>query len=394
MAADPDRVRRLLGRAELGWLVERLRRRMELGRPLTGTLTRPGATQAERAALDALLGRARRPGSGTTVQLDDLVTVLRRADAADCLADAITALVGPVAAVSAERIRTEMAWAQAHAVLAAIGTDRPVLAGWAEEVRATGLLRRLATTPDDALQLADRVAAVLAALPADGLPLSVLASRTVRHGHALDDGHPLATLVLRAAAAIVGLPPGEPTRTVWAAVGVLSGELNNPVLTLNLDDRSGEPGYLTVRRLIRNPREWAVRGTPVYVCENPAVVAAAADELGALCAALVCVRGYPAAAATVLLRQLADAGADLRYHGDFDWPGITIAGLVLRRFGAHPWRLDEAAYRAAARAGGRPLAGRAQPTPWDGGLSVAMRELGVQVEEERVLDDLLADLRP
>src|SRR5690349_21303088 len=69
MAADPGRVHRLLGRAELGWLVERLRRRMELGRPLTGTLTRPAATQAERAAVDALLGRARRPGSGTTVQL-------------------------------------------------------------------------------------------------------------------------------------------------------------------------------------------------------------------------------------------------------------------------------------------------------------------------------------
>jgi hypothetical protein len=40
---------------------------------------------------------------------------------------------------------------------------------------------------------------------------------------------------------------------------------------------------------------------------------------GAAYAPPVCVTDHPAAAAaTVLLRQLASAGADLRYHGDFD----------------------------------------------------------------------------
>lgn len=391
MPADPERVRRLLGRPELAWLVERLRRRMEQGRPLTGTLARPQATAEERAAADALLGRARRPGTGTSVPLDELADLLRRSGAADSLADAVTALLGPVAPVSAERTRTEAAWAQAYAVLDATVADRPTLGDWAADVRRIGLLRRLAATGEEGQLLAQQAMAVLAALPGAGIPLSVLAARAVHDGHALDAGRPLATLVVGAAARLGGLPPSEPVRTIWAAVGVLSGELNSPVLTLNLTDSSGEPGYLTVRQLVRNPPSWDYRGRQVFVCENPAVVAVAADELGASCAPLVCVLGYPAAAATVLLRQLAVAGADLRYHGDFDWPGITIADLVLRRFGAGPWRLDETAYRTAAM-GGRPLVGRPRATPWDERLSAAMSEVGVQVEEERVLDDLLADL--
>jgi hypothetical protein len=74
---------------------------------------------------------------------------------------------------------------------------------------------------------------------------------------------------------------------------VLSGELNNPVLILNLTDSSGEPGYLAVRQLVRDPRQWTYSGQRVYVCENPA-------------------------ATTNLLRQLAATGATVHYHGDFD----------------------------------------------------------------------------
>src|SRR5689334_22784630 len=100
MAPDEARLRRLLGRPELEWLVDRLQRRLEQGRPLTGTLVRNPATDAERAAIDALLGRGRRPATRTSVRLEDLAAVLRRACLADSLAEAVVALRGPIRPVA------------------------------------------------------------------------------------------------------------------------------------------------------------------------------------------------------------------------------------------------------------------------------------------------------
>ncbi|WP_352231476.1 DUF2399 domain-containing protein [Actinomadura sp. NBRC 104425] len=59
--------------------------------------------------------------------------------------------------------------------------------------------------------------------------------------------------------------------------------------------------------------------------------------------------------------------------------------------GWRAWRYDRGAYLAAASGGS--LSGRAVATPWDPGLGAAMAELGVRVEEELVLSDLLDDLR-
>jgi uncharacterized protein (TIGR02679 family) len=193
---------------------------------------------------------------------------------------------------------------------------------------------------------------------------------------------------------------------VWASVGVLDGELTNPVLALNLPGdpetatgrtlgigaEAGQPLHLTARQLIRDPPELPVRGRTVFVCENPSVVAAAANRLGAGTAPLVCANAHPGAAATLLLRQLAGAGARLCYHGDFDWPGITIANGIIARFAAAPWRLDAGCYRSAAARGGPRLRGSPVTANWEPPLTKAMLALGVKVEEERVLDDLLVDL--
>jgi uncharacterized protein (TIGR02679 family) len=122
------------------------------------------------------------------------------------------------------------------------------------------------------------------------------------------------------------------------------------------------------------------------------VVVEAANRLGTASAPLICANSHPGAAATVLLRQLGAAGARLRYHGDFDWPGITIANGIMARFGALPWRLDAGAYRSAAQPGGPRLRDTPVTATWDPSLTEAMLQLGVKVEEERVLDDLLTDL--
>lgn len=140
----------------------------------------------------------------------------------------------------------------------------------------------------------------------------------------------------------------------------------------------------------------ADRSTSVFVCENPNLVAIAADRLGPCCAPLVCAEGMPAAARRTLLSQLAQAGAQLRYHGDFDWPGIRIANQVMRACGARPWRFERGDYdAAAARAprAQRDLDGACVTASWDAALAPAMQGHGLAVPEEALAESLLEDLR-
>ncbi len=407
---DPGRLRRLLGGEDLRWLVERARARLEGRHGLDAPVVLESASAAQRQAVARLLGRPLGRGASLRVSLRAVEAVLQRAEVAPDLPTAVAALTGPVADRIAARTAAEAAWSAALHPAGQAAGKRPVLAPWAEWLGRTGLLRRLAGgDPARARELAEQAVAVLDLLPAGGLPLSVLAERAVQDGHALDHDEPLSTLLLRAAALLGGVPAGEGAewrRTVWASVGVLSGELTNPVLTLNLPgdpdsatgralgvwSRAGQPVHLSARQLLRDAPGLPLRGRTVYVCENPAVVAEAANRLGPGTAPLVCASSHPGAAATILLRQLAAAGAVLRYHGDFDWPGVTIANNVIARFGARPWRLDARAYRQAAEGGGHALRGAPVTARWDPTLTQAMRSLGVKVEEERVLADLLADL--
>ncbi len=400
--ADLERLRRLLGGEELRWLVERARARLERGLSLQGTVTLEGSTEAQRRAVARLLGRPVGRGGSLHVSLPAVEAVLLGADLAPDLAAAVQALGGPVTDRAAERSAAEQHWSAVLAVAEQAAQRRPALTPWVEWLRGSGLLRRLAGGASERARLD--------LLPAGGQPLSVVAAAGAGDGHLLDPDQPLATLVLRAAALIGGTPQGDGAewrRTVWASVGVLAGELTNPVLTLNLpgDPRTatgralavwaeaGQPVHLTARQLLRDPPDLsALRRSGVFVCENPSVVAETANRLGTASAPLICANTHPGSAATVLLRQLGAAGARLRYHGDFDWPGITIANGIMARFGALPWRLDAGAYRSAAPPDGPRLRGSPISATWDPGLTEAMLELGVKVEEERVLDDLLDDL--
>jgi uncharacterized protein (TIGR02679 family) len=119
-----------------------------------------------------------------------------------------------------------------------------------------------------------------------------LAVAALGDAHALDAGSPAATLVLTALRQLAAAEPDiESTREQWAAAGVLVNELARPALALNLPGptgaEAGEPTYLSLRRLLRSPPAWGVIGCPVFVCENPNLLAIAADQLGPRCAPLV-----------------------------------------------------------------------------------------------------------
>jgi uncharacterized protein (TIGR02679 family) len=96
-----------------------------------------------------------------------------------------------------------------------------------------------------------------------------------------------------------------------------------------------------------------------------------------------------------MLSQLVKAGAELRYHGDFDWPGLHIGNLILREYGAQPWRFGPADYITAiqsARRGDQSLDERPVEATWDRALTAAMQRHRIPIAEEAVAADLLQDL--
>lgn len=412
VSADSARLARLLGDGDLDWLVTRLRSRIEHGRPLNGTVSLVDPTPAQRAAVERLLGRRPRAAGSLTVPLAQVEKVLTESGIwSDGLAAAIAELSGPVTPRADARQRLEAAWRDAFAPLAAAVDGRPELHDWFVRLDATGLVRRLTGTPDVAAPVVADLARVVTQLPASGEPLGRFAARVLGDAHALDDGRPLTTLALGAARALAGLDSevrdAAGRREAWAGVGLLRDDVSSTVLTLGLpgDSRSatgralaalreaGEPSVLTLRQLVRGEPVFALAGRSVFVCENPVVVTSAADALGSSCAPLVCVAGQPGAAALHLLRLLARGGATLRYHGDFDWGGITIANLLVERIGVLPWRFGVGDYRRAVDAGlGGPLPERRVEARWDAELAAAMAGAGRKVEEELVLDSLLGDL--
>jgi uncharacterized protein (TIGR02679 family) len=428
-AGSEARLHRLLGSEPTAWLVRRARDRLEAGRALTGTVTLTDATAEQRRAVERLTGRPARSGSSLSVALPEVDRILRESGAAPGgLAEAVTILTGPLRDRNRDRADTAAAWAAAFAPLDDAVAGRTELAAWRGWLDVTGVVRRLAPSPDVALVLLDQVAAVLRRLPSRGIPIGRLAAECCGDAHALDDGRPAGTLALSAVRALAGLPfaaggSADSRRAAWAAAGVHLDDLSSLVLCLGLsgDNRTalgkvlalhreaGQPAMFTLRQL--RCHEEPLRAGAVRICENPVVVAAAADELGSRCQPLVCVGGQPSAAGWRLLDLLAAGGAEFSYHGDFDWGGIRIACTVRERMNQgqerwQPWRYDRAAYAAAAAAAGAPgaapssvpaarlprLTGEPVATPWDPGLAVAMARRDVRIEEELTLDSLLTDL--
>lgn len=442
--SDP-RLVRLIGGAPRAELRQRLRR--IIARGAAGAIRLDRLSEADHAVLAALLGRPARPTSSMTVDLSAIDAAFARAGIATSLRNALERLDGPIIDRKAAERERELQWAEVFE-----RAGHPSLRRlFADGGRGAGrrLLRRLAgLAPAEGSRLCEQAATVLERLPASGVPRSRLSALALGDAHALDDGRPVATLVLAAwrAAREVAAPmdaegpddvavdgasdlasdpetdplPGdgadrddadpdpagsenERSRHVWAEAGVLVNELARPVLVLNLpwaDDgtpsfAAGEPGYLSLRRLARTPPAWRVSGRTVFVCENPNIVAWAAHRLGTACAPLVSTDGMPAAAQRTLLAGLVAAGARLRYHGDFDWPGIRIANAVMRQHGATPWRMGATDYREAidAAAGERHrLDGAPVAATWDPALCAAMAQAGVAIAEESVADALLEDL--
>jgi uncharacterized protein (TIGR02679 family) len=279
---------------------------------------------------------------------------------------------------------------------------------WLVALTRDGTLTKLVNAAEQArVGQAVRVLEELAAR--DGAPVLVpeLAAAVTGDTKALNPGTVLSTLVLRALSLRAGggrFDTAEARRELWDFSDVVVDDLASRVLVLNLPAsgtglgewltgaaRLGMPFYVTLQQLAVLPVSFS--GGVVHVCENPAVLRRAAADLGAASRALLCTEGRPSTAFHQLAAAVVAGGGELRYHGDFDWPGVAIAGSVMARHGARPWRFGAGDYRAAVRDDAVALAGRPQPTPWDPSLGPEMASTGRVVYEEAVADVLIADLR-
>jgi uncharacterized protein (TIGR02679 family) len=413
--SDPSQIHARLGGRQYERLFARIRERLE--RAGSGgaarSLTLRGLGEAERRALADLLGWREVPSGDVQLRLQDLDSSLRASVLRVGLREVVEALCGPLRDLPQEKaeLEAELAslrhLAEHHPAVVA----RAELRGWPQELMRAGIVTRLAreagTTKEAALR---RLLDAAARLPAPGVLLPVFAAGLCGDAHALDAGRPLGSGLLRAAARLAGwpaLPESAPARRqLWAEVGVACDSLSADVLVLGLRPLggallarrlrdaadAGEPQRVTLREL--GPGLEPGAGARVFVCENPSVVAAAADRLGPRCPPLVCVEGVPSSAAMRLLGEWRAAGSTFHVHCDFDWAGIRIANALFAFGLGEPWRFEAADYRGAVDAGhrGPALAGsRAEPS-WSESLAAAMASAGCAVLEEQVLGDLLADL--
>lgn len=434
-AGDRTALDRLLGTPEMAWLLARLRPRIAASREsrLRGVVRLDDPTDAQRVAAARLVGRPRRTGLTLRVELADVEAILRRGPWPAGLADAVEVLTGPLVDRAAERAREATAWAAAEAGLRDLAPGFAGLDDWWEQWCGSGGLKKAARAeaarrdvpygPGVGADLVERTAAVLRSLPSAGEPLPVLARRVTGDAHALDVSRPLGRVA--AAAVEAAFAPGVPSvRDAWAAAGVVLSNVASSVLCLGVPgvpggaDGAGAPGDRTARatgvaleamRVARMPvvltldqvRSGGVAApgseVVVHVCENPTIVEVVAERWGrathsATDPLLVCTWGQPSTAVVDLLTLLTAHGAECRYHGDFDWPGLRIAQGLRQRVAWTPWRYTASDYAAALQGGppSRSLSGRPAPSPWDPELAVAMDEHGLAVEEEAV-SHLLAD---
>lgn len=379
----------------------------------TGSLTiRLPEDAAERAPATGLLGGRALPATGS--RRVDLAKMTARLQArrpnltpGAVAAHSVGRPLAPRTRVHADRLAREAELEDAvHGLLecgplVAAGVGRAEL--WAA-IRRSGWVTRLVKATDGRL-LVGQATAVLRSLPIGDLRADRrrLADGATGNPHALDEGSPLAGLVLAVLTAAGLLGVAMRARAAWDAVGVDFDDLTGGLITLGVHPRGWTvPAGATVTL---PPRELAdvVWARPpfadawVFVTENPSVGTAAADLVAreGVTVALVCTSGTPSALEVRAIGRLPSAGWRVAVRADFDEAGLAhVRSLLAGVPGAVAWRMGASDYRASLRADTAEARQSVTmgATPWDPDLAPAMAAAGVPAFEESLLDVLLGDL--
>ncbi len=395
-------------------LLDAARRSLELtGGDLSRNVTVKTPDDKERRAIIAITGRYRDEGvSALSVGLAELDAAIAEATGTG-LRQFLERIGPPLQDRPADELRVVGGSEAAVRSVKEIFPNEPSwLRPWLAELGTDGTLTKLVTFGEtDRLRLAARVLSWLEKrieIKAAPTQLGELAATITGDSKALNQGTALGTLVLRALAFRQGIARPRTTeqrRDLWDQCGIIVDDLASRVLVLNLPAAGaalgewltaaadyGMPFYVTLQQLVTFGI--AIAEPVVFGCENPAVLRRAAADLGSASPPLVCTEGQPSTAFHRLAAAVSRGGGEIRYHGDFDWPGIAITTGLIERHNAIPWRMTAADYSACLGSHDRtPLAGAPQPTPWDPELGHAMQSAGRAVHEEPLAARLIADLR-
>ncbi len=372
-------------------------KRERVGASRDGRIVVTGLTAEEALALDGVVFPSRRkpvlPGATLRVALSQFEAALS-ACGIDPRREYERVGGRPLRDLPAERTaqrerRSEFrSWLMSRPMV----TSRPAVGEWFEQAIRQGRVHA------GMRPLVAQALRVLAALPGDDtVQRGVLAARILGgNPHALDVGTPLHGLTVSLLTAAAGLGSETSPREVWAAWNVLVDPISSNVAALNLPlvghgpaaeiARAGRGTHvvLTYGQLAASDVAWP-HGVPCFSCENPSVLTAAEQQLGAACPALVCTAGRPSDAVRLLFSTVRAAGVRVRHHGDFDEAGVQILRDLEASYDAAPWRFDVTALSEALG----PLAPAPPPTTLEDGV----RRISCGLAEEMVIEDLVADLR-
>jgi uncharacterized protein (TIGR02679 family) len=231
-----EQLQALLGGEDLRRFMTRLRRRMTQGKSLTGKLQLNQATAGERSAIDKLMGRVPTNGSSLSIDLDRLASLLVHARACDSLDEAVVLMLGPVAnersLAEAKQREWEQLWQTGRRPL----QNNPAALAWIEDLRTSGLLKRFVAGDHQAANaLLGQALSLVKRVPFAAIRLAELAAATTGNSHSLDQGFPLAALVIRYARqlnAAAEWKTATSRRDAWESLGVLCDEVSGPVLVL------------------------------------------------------------------------------------------------------------------------------------------------------------------
>lgn len=401
----------LLRSPELCRLFDGARKRLEQSASLSASFAIADPDDAERRAVGRLLGTRPPTGRAVRISLERLDAALTSSRFGIGLVEALELVGGPIP----DRRGARLAAAQAKEALweglaghPVVGTS-PEFVGWLQRLRSSGLASRLA--PGAEAELIAAALQIVGSLPRPGDRLNVVAASSTGDAHALDRGTPLGGLVVNALAHLTERRPPSTAadrRSLWASFGVVCDELSCDVLTLGLEPASkgvasplhamkaaGQPMRLTLRHIGTDKMSFSPN--TVFVCENPVVVAEAADDLGSSTPPIVCIEGISNTAALFLFKQMSSSDCRFVFHGDFDWGGVRIFNHLRRNLHEHitPWRFGRDDYlRALDRLDAiSKLESTPADTEWDPSLREAMIDRELAVFEEQVLDDLIRDLQ-
>jgi len=395
----------LLG-PELSWIWEQLGpisdRRSDI-HLVTGTVTLTGPTDpGHRAASTGLIPGRFGAGQTRRINLADLTSALQRIDPrltpGIVTAHALKRRLAPKAADKLARSQHE---ADLVRHLAPIShDDATVQAAWAA-LRRSGRVTQLIADPSAATTLrhvAHFVVALQTRHPDETIDRRVLAHNITGNPHALDDGEPIAAMVIAVLSSLGLVEQNTRTRTTWAQIGVhfdgITGGLSmTGIAPVGWTVPPGAP--VTLPPHVLASCTWPSPTTPderLFVTENPSVLTACLDNPTSR---LICTSGKPSVLVVETLAALTNAGWQLHVRADFDDTGLTSVNTILDQCPtAQAWRMSAADYLQAVASGSTvPLRAALVPeASWDPQLRSQMLANGFAAFEEAALDQLVDDV--